>query len=918
MLLFLSFSVVSVYAQTGNFFLSHYAPATIHADNVCFDIAQDARGVMYFGTKSGVLQFDGRNWELLKGLSAVYSLQTTNDGTIFWGGAKGFGKIELDAEGLPYLSVKSDSTASDIFQSLNINGTIYFLSDDALYTIKEKNKISSVHSSTLTGGFTSLFELYGAIYVNTSDGGVFKVEHEKLIKSKLSIQESVVFSSRVEDTYVIGTSDNKLFRCNERMQLSQIAIQDQKYVDASVIVSGSWVNKQLLALGTLRGGVIFVNPITGRTQEIINYATGLPDNEVFALTTDHHQNIWVAHDYGFTRISPYMPFRSFSHYPGLQGNLLCAYSSNRSVYVGTSIGLFKLQNEDLYEDLIYYVDVAVENKNDVRKKKPEEEVAIESPQSLVESKKRGLFNFLRKNRSKENEVVATPNSKPTVTDGADIPINTEKKVKRVKRTERILRASQYVYKKVEGINAKITHLLEVDGHLIASGLGGVYEVNNLQSKAILEEPVRFVYSSRYRNILFASTYQDELKSLVMGKKGWEQLNLFSSLDAQINFVFEGKEKELWLCGLDRIYRLEMAEQEIKLIQTIGINEADGETTKGISWNDDVLFANTDGFLKFDRQTNKIAKIDSLPVPSKYFAHNNNILFRDQHGWNMAGKEHSQGGLQLLNLFQDLRFITSDQQAGDLWIISRNNELYKFSGDRLATDESAFPLFVKSVSNEGKKTSARNHINLSEDKSAVTFEIVQPDYIGPQAIEFRYMLMGMEEQWSEWSSTNNKVDFPYLPPGEYKLQVQSRNIFGQVSELDALPFTVSPPYWKQSWFYAMEFAILATFVLLSFRLNARYRIVSRILSLLTIILLIQFIQTVINATIRFDEESPVIDFIIQVFVALLILPVEGYLRNLMFRSLNTNSRVYKLIGPKNTNGILAKKEKEEFESTIKDY
>jgi hypothetical protein len=84
-------------------------------------------------------------------------------------------------------------------------------------------------------------------------------------------------------------------------------------------------------------------------------------------------------------------------------------------------------------------------------------------------------------------------------------------------------------------------------------------------------------------------------------------------------------------------------------------------------------------------------------------------------------------------------------------------------------------------------------------------------------------------------------------------------------------------------------------MLSFRLSTRYRIVSRVLSLLTIILLIEFIQTVIGETIL-TKNSPVIDFFIQVVVALLVLPVEGYLRNLMLKSLDSSGKFYKFIVP----------------------
>ena len=95
----------------------------------------------------------------------------------------------------------------------------------------------------------------------------------------------------------------------------------------------------------------------------------------------------------------------------------------------------------------------------------------------------------------------------------------------------------------------------------------------------------------------------------------------------------------------------------------------------------------------------------------------------------------------------------------------------------------------------------------------------------------------------------------------------------------------PPYWKQPWFYASEFVVFGILVFLSLKLgaaNARYRYLSRLLSLLTIILLIQFIQTVVASQITI-KSSPVIDFFIQVFIALLILPIESYLRKFMLRT-----------------------------------
>lgn len=879
------------FGQTGNFFLSHYAPAKGNHNNTCFDIAQDSRGVMYFATNAGIQEFDGRNWDILKGQPAIYSVKITPNDDIFWAGARGFGRIGINSNGFQEMVVLSDSSVQNVFQTLPIANATYFLNDEALFFLDNSSlKYSKVKSDSITGSFLKVFELFGACYVN-AENGIFKLDKQSLTKSKLAIQGDIVFISRIDDTYVFGTTENRVYVLREDLVPRPVKIQDEQYANASVIINGTWVNRQLLALGTLRGGVIFINPITGITQEIVNYATGLPDNEVISLAHDHSQNIWVAHDQGFTRIAPYLPFRSFSYYPGLQGNVLCASTHDGIVYAGTSLGLFRLEKEDVYEEIVYYAEVAVPSKKEIKSSSQKEEITNSSP--TTESKRRGLFKFLKKRDKSEKQ----EETKEVLSEGKQTGSVQPIQKRRVKRTQKVLRSSQFVYKKVKGIDAKVTHLIEVDGTLVASGLGGVYEVTGLESKPVLEQPVRHLFLSEKENILFTSTYDDEVKCLVPNDKGWTSINILDHVSDQIHYIMEGMDNEVWLCGLDRLYKVTLNERLVSNVETIEVENRDMQTMFGVAWDKNVLLVNSQGFFSYNRSSNKFSLVDSLPVPMQYFPYNGSILYRDKHAWNIVGKENEQDKLQILNLFQDLRFVSSDRQSGDLWIISKRNELYKFFDDKISTEVVAFPLVLKSVINEDLRTGSRSKIHISEDKSATTFEIVQPDFVSPEAVEFRFQLKGMSEEWSDWGSNNNIITYPYLPPGEYTLEVESRNVFGKITELEPLSFEVLPPYWKRSWFYAMEFSILATLVLLSFRLSARYRIVSRILSLLTIILLIEFIQTVIDSSLTFGKASPVIDFIVQVFVALLILPVEGFLRNLMLRSLDQSSKIYQFIGPK---------------------
>jgi hypothetical protein len=896
-------------AQSGNYFLSHYSPGENQFDNVCFDMVQDKRGLVYFATRAGIQQFDGRNWKLIQGSGAIYSLEITNNGDIIWSGAVGYGKLETTKTGATVLTKLSEDNVSDVFQNLIIQDRSYFVSEEAISVYDLKNHLgTTIKSTNLTGSFLGVFELFGNPYLNTETAGIVKIENGKFVQTSFNIASgtNVVFSSGSEHRHLIGMSDNKVYLCNEKMQMSKLKLEDSTYVDASVVVNGSWVNRDLIVLGTLRGGMIFINPATGKTREIINYNTGLPDNEVYSLMVDKSQGIWAAHEYGFTRVAPYLPYRSFGHYPGLAGNLLCATSFQGNVYVGTSLGLYRLEREDLYDEIVYYVDVEIKEKRKSpgtdKKQSPKQAEIVEEesavPVAEPESKRKGFFRFLRKTKSKTPETVSQP------TPLKEVPVETEKKAevktdvitrfKKVKKAERVLRASQFVYRKVSGIEAKVTQLIEVDNHLIAIGLGGAFQVQGKMVRPILEEPVRMGFSSVEMNTLFLSTYSDEIKGFQMTADSWQSSHTLENLDDQITTIFEGVNHELWLFALDKAYRLDISTNEVAEIQTIEINNPTFDEVAGVHYGNDIIISNSQGFYRFDRLNNIFTPIDSLPKPINYFTSEDNILFKDTHSWHMLSRD-SQSNLQLLNLLENPRFVHQDKDADYIWIITSGNELYKFFGEKFTPYEGGFPLVLKNIQGGEGKLNKRDVFEFEQEKSVLTFEVVQPDYLAAQAIEYRYQLKGLDNTWSEWSAKNT-IDYAYLPSGDFTLMVQSRDIFGKIQNLEGLSFEVLPPYWQRPWFYALEFFVFAALVLLSFRLSNRFRIISRLLSLLTIIMLIQFIQTVIAETFG-TKTSPVLDFFVQVIVAFMILPVEGYLRNLMLRSLDTQSRLYRFLSPK---------------------
>lgn len=846
--------VSSVSAQTGNYFLSHYAPQE-RFNSICFDITQDQRGLFYYATQSGVLAFDGRNWHVIRTKGATYAIEITTTGSIYAGGSAGFGKIVEDKQGVHhYESILETPEAENIFQIVAIQDRVYFINEKTIFHYDgSKETVEKIENENTSLSWNSLFELGGSVYVSAESGGVYKAEGNKLVKSNLNIPSdvSIAYTARFNNQYILVSTDSRVFICPPSVQIEELSLKDSAYITTSVIVSATWVNNSLIALGTLRGGVVFLNPVTGATEEIINYNTGLPDNEVFHLTTDQNQNVWAAHTYGFTRISPYLPFRSFSYYPGLKGNLLCATTLGETVYVGTSLGLYRLEREEHYDELVYYVNVPV--KTSVKQAIVDEE---------QEKEKGGFLRFLsRKKKPKENEQEITKE---------------QVEYKREKRTKKILRDSFYRFKKVEGIDSKVSQLIFWDGKLLASGLDGVFEVNQ-KAEPVIKDPVRFLFAPVSHESLFASLYDDRIHVFTKEKNNWKD-SLLRDVDESVHYIFEEENGNIWFTAFDKSFRFNVAS---KSVQKIELTNPANDKMLGLSYDDNVVLVNSSGFYYYAEKQNTIAKIDTLPAPVSYFADASALWFRDEHAWFQVGMLTT-NNLQLLNLFKEIRFISTDPR-GQHWIITGNNELFRFNSDRIQPYETSFPLFLKTIEQEDQLISRNLNLKIDQESSSLKVEVIKPDYFNARAIEYRYFLTGLNASWSEWSTSNNIIDFPYLPPGDYKLNIQSKDIFGQITEMEPMTIKVLPPYWKQSWFYALEFVLFGALVLLSFRLSHRFILVSRVLSLLSIIILIEFIQTAAGATFNAGG-GPVIEFLIQVGIAFVILPIEGFLRKFMLRSI----------------------------------
>src|SRR5690606_6213799 len=245
------------------------------------------------------------------------------------------------------------------------------------------------------------------------------------------------------------------------------------------------------------------------------------------------------------------------------GNLLCAETFHEEVYVGTSLGLYRLTSEPVYEEVTWYEPMEAKQNNNA--------------QDQSKTRRKGLFSFLRK---KEDKTQRTPQRQEVQ-----------------QRTSRVLKSERYIYKPVNGITAKVSSLTRLGDRLLASGLGGVFEVDRTRAQQILNLPVRFSFATSDGHLI-VSAYDNRIILLTQSGKDWKQVDVLTHIDDLVSQVFE-HDGAIWLCGMGTIYQTSIEGDRFSVLRALPIENKDFSHTIGFAWSGRPIFVNRSGFYYFE-------------------------------------------------------------------------------------------------------------------------------------------------------------------------------------------------------------------------------------------------------------------------------------------------------------------------------
>lgn len=187
------------------------------------------------------------------------------------------------------------------------------------------------------------------------------------------------------------------------------------------------------------------------------------------------------------------------------------------------------------------------------------------------------------------------------------------------------------------------------------------------------------------------------------------------------------------------------------------------------------------------RSNAINKI-SLQDNKLFVWHNLGFQVFDEHK-NLVGSIGMSDGLQR-NSIKDFSL-----SKDNIWVLT-NNKLISYPIDNIfnKTPDIQFSIDSISATNRGFVNKTKFNYNENNLKFFYTFKGVS--YVSES--EILYKLEKFENSWTNLNPSANFIEYKYLPPGNYNLQVKV-NYENYSNKVASYKFTIKTAFWNTWWF-----------------------------------------------------------------------------------------------------------------------
>ncbi|MBS4013671.1 MAG: SpoIIE family protein phosphatase [Bacteroidetes bacterium] len=737
-------------------------------------VTQDYKGIMYFGNAYRVLEFDGVSWDAIRiPLHGVYvsALHADSNGNIFVGANGEFGLLKNDKTGKKYYVSLSDSLEiqdsffSTIWRIFEYNSKILFFAQEGIY-LWDGQSIEVIIPET---SFHLAFVVNEELFVRQRGAGLMKYEDGKL----QLIQNGDIFKNYGVFGMFPGENDNILIVTQEiglynmektegETSISQIKGSYHNYLNNAQIIGGQKLHDGLIALNTLRNGVIIID-FKGNIKQIIDQNSGLRDNEVKQIFQDNNNQLWLALNTGISMVNYNSGIWVYDYNTGLFGNIQTVAIHKNRIFVGTSIGLFQKS--------IYPSDKIFKFFNQIEGFNISVHEMISIGNTLVIGSKEGLFGW---------------------------------------------EYSKGIFK-IADIDASAIYWSAKRKLLFACGEDGFFIFTNnprWTQKAGYEE----LAVANPLNIAENISYEGENTELWIGSlsEGAWNLIIKPNLSYELD-IFMGAEANLEQTWVKPF----MTENNVLFGVAIGLMRFVDEK-EIISTLTDSLPENAVAMRGFFQYVD-VKGLDSVAVIHFQQNHNKFWICRDNKIYfGNALDNLNDKPFRTLDMGRIYTMLPTDSTT--LWLAT-DDGLVKI-GTNKRTDFSGRPIVnIRNIkigndsilfhSFDSRTHSEKIYLPYAFNKITINYASIFEE--NHKKALYSFMLEGFDTQWSDWTSLTYR-EYANLREGDYTFWVKAKDAYDNESEMQSFSFRISPPWYRTIWAFLLYAVIIILIVLLIVKLS----------------------------------------------------------------------------------------------------
>jgi diguanylate cyclase (GGDEF)-like protein len=324
-------------------------PSEVHkAGPQTFAVAQDARGVLYFGNLHGLLSYDGAWWGLRKlpDEQAPLSLATDGQGRIVLGLVNDVGTLDRDARGsVEYRSLRplvpeAQRDFGDVRGVCSTPAGFLFVAERRLLLWNGTSMRVAAEFPDRESAPRDCYFDRGRIYLRGPKGlQTFDPATSRMAPAGLEGRVQLVLRGP-GDGVIAEVRDVGLFTVANGTA-KPFAPAASAWLKEKVVSAGCVLRDGRLVIATRQNGLLIL-AASGEIEQIIGEEAGLPDSIINDALVDRDGSLWLAMEGPLVRIDLASPVTVFDARHGLRGSAGDVARFDGTLYAVTSHGLSRI------------------------------------------------------------------------------------------------------------------------------------------------------------------------------------------------------------------------------------------------------------------------------------------------------------------------------------------------------------------------------------------------------------------------------------------------------------------------------------------------------------------------------------------------------------------------------------------------